>query len=127
MCPSTKGEKSEVLDLLHLEALYLEAQKHQFAMYMNNKHIDFLKSLLQQFNFQKAEKTTPTEESEEVETEWESTEDDEANNEIESEKNEEKEKNEEEHPIETSKSKGKEKIVIDEEFETKEEKDVDQP
>ena len=55
--------------LLHLEAL-----KHQFAMYMKSKHADFPKSLLQQFNFQRAEETAPVEESEEVEIEEESEE-----------------------------------------------------
>ena len=41
---------------------------------MKSEHADFLKSLLQQFNFQRAEETAPAEVSEEVESEGESKE-----------------------------------------------------
>ena len=46
MCPSAKGRKSVVLDLVNLKV-----QKHQFARYMKMKYVDFPESLLQQFNF----------------------------------------------------------------------------
>ena len=42
---------------------HLEAQKHQFALYIKSKNADFPNSLLQQFNFEEAEETATTEES----------------------------------------------------------------
>lgn len=52
---------------------HLEAQKHQFEIYMKSKHANFPESMLQQFNFQRDEETTLAEESEEVETKREAT------------------------------------------------------
>ena len=43
-------------------------------MYIKSKHADFPKSLLQQFNFQRAKEIAPAKESEEAETEGESEE-----------------------------------------------------
>lgn len=38
---------------------YLEALKHQFALYMKSKNEDFPNSLLQQFKFKEAEEEAP--------------------------------------------------------------------
>lgn len=45
---------------------HLEAQKHQFAMYMKSKDADFSDSLLEQFNFAEAEEAAPAKVSEDT-------------------------------------------------------------
>lgn len=42
----------------------MEAQKHQFAMYMKSKNAKFLDSLLQQFKFEEAKEVAPVDKGE---------------------------------------------------------------
>lgn len=53
--------------------MHLNAQKHQLARFMKSKYANFLELLLQQFNFQRAKETAPAVDSEKVESEGEST------------------------------------------------------
>lgn len=96
---------------------------------MKSKHADFPKSQLQQFNFQSAEETTLAAKSEETESEKESLEQQEQKQaddaEVEGEEESEEEEEEKEPPVMTPNRKGKEKILIDEKSETKEEEDID--
>lgn len=71
MCPSVKGGELEVLDLLTASWSIETSIYHVYE----EQTCRFPESLLQQFNFQRAEETTPVEENEEAETEWELGED----------------------------------------------------